>query len=155
MRHPIRIFMLMALALLIAAACAADMSGDNALEEKQYPSDEELATVERVSLDYVKARLNNPDVIIVDVRIVDGIIPTEKVLGALVEDWEKVPEWSRGLSKDKEIITYCACPKEFTGAAVALELQGLGFKDVKTIEGGWNAWKAGGYPVVPTGSRQE
>jgi 3-mercaptopyruvate sulfurtransferase SseA len=68
----------------------------------------DLSGVERVSPEYVKTRLDAPDVIIVDVRRVGEMIPSEKIPGARIEDWQKVGDWAGDIPRGKEIVTYCA-----------------------------------------------
>ncbi len=49
---------------------------------------------------------------------------------------------------DKPIVTYCACGAgESDSADVASQLIAVGFKDVRTLSDGWDAWVAAGYPV--------
>lgn len=68
----------------------------------------DLSGVERVSPEYVSKKLDDPDVVIVDVRRMDDLIPPEKIAGAIIEDWQKVDEWSQDIPRDKEIISYCS-----------------------------------------------
>lgn len=68
----------------------------------------DLSVVERVALEYVQANLDNPDVLLIDVRRFEDMIPPEKIPGALVKDWELTKQWSKDLPRGKEIITYCA-----------------------------------------------
>jgi len=52
------------------------------------------------------------------------------------------------LSKEREIIFYCACPQDETSTARAEEYEARGFSNVKVLSGGVYAWKAAGYPVI-------
>jgi 3-mercaptopyruvate sulfurtransferase SseA len=68
----------------------------------------DLSGVERVTPEYVSQKLDDPNVVIVDVRRMGDMIPPQKIPGARVENWEQTSSWSDDVSKDKEIITYCA-----------------------------------------------
>ena len=46
-----------------------------------------------------------------------------------------------------EVIVYCACPNEASAAVVAKQLMRAGFKRVRPLAGGIEAWVEQGYPV--------
>jgi rhodanese-related sulfurtransferase len=46
-----------------------------------------------------------------------------------------------------EVIVYCACPNEASAAQVAKRLLRQGFKRVRPLAGGIDAWVAAGYQV--------
>jgi rhodanese-related sulfurtransferase len=74
-------------------------------------------------------------------RLRDGAIP-----GALAwssEDGAATAE----LPRDMEVVVYCACPNEVSAAKVARELQRAGFRNVRPLLGGIDAWIAAGLPV--------
>jgi membrane protein DedA with SNARE-associated domain/rhodanese-related sulfurtransferase len=54
------------------------------------------------------------------------------------------------LERDREVILYCTCPNEASAASVAKVLMSLGFKRVRPLLGGLDAWVAAGYPVNTT-----
>ncbi len=45
------------------------------------------------------------------------------------------------LAKDREIIFYCAWPQEATSARRAEEYEAKGFKNVRALRGGFDAWR--------------
>ena len=51
------------------------------------------------------------------------------------------------LPHDTELVVYCACPNEVSAAKVARELQRAGFRNVRPLLGGIDAWIAAGLPV--------
>ena len=53
------------------------------------------------------------------------------------------------IPKDKEVIFYCTCPGDKTSRAVLRQALDLGFFKIKFLKGGFEAWKAKGYPVEP------
>lgn len=87
--------------------------------------------------------------IIVDVRS-----PTARALephgipGALHVPLEDVARHIKDLPRDRDIVLYCACPSEASAARVARVLMNHGFKKVRPLHGGLDAWIAAGYAVV-------
>lgn len=85
--------------------------------------------------------------IIIDVRaqperLRDGIIP-----GALPWPGEGDEDQTLDLPKDSEVIVYCACPNEVSAARVAKRLHREGFKRVRPLHGGIEAWIDAGRTV--------
>jgi membrane protein DedA with SNARE-associated domain/rhodanese-related sulfurtransferase len=87
--------------------------------------------------------------IIVDVRS-----PTARALeprwipGALHVPLEEIAKHIKDLPRDRDIVLYCACPSEASAARVARVLINHGFKKVRPLHGGLDAWRAAGYAVV-------
>jgi rhodanese-related sulfurtransferase len=48
---------------------------------------------------------------------------------------------------DGEVVVYCACPNEATAVKVAQRLQKLGFKRIRPLHGGIDAWIEAGLEV--------
>lgn len=48
----------------------------------------------------------------------------------------------------KTIITYCACDAEQSSGRAAASLVAHGVKNVFALKGGWQEWKAKGYPAM-------
>jgi rhodanese-related sulfurtransferase len=53
------------------------------------------------------------------------------------------------IPKHKEAIVYCTCPGDKTSRAVLRRALDLQFFKIKFLKGGFEAWKAKGYPVEP------
>ncbi|MGC1650470.1 MAG: rhodanese-like domain-containing protein [Candidatus Sulfotelmatobacter sp.] len=53
------------------------------------------------------------------------------------------------IPQDKEAIVYCTCPGDKTSRAVLRRALDLQFFKIKFLRGGFEAWKAKGYPVEP------
>src|SRR5262249_15731635 len=51
------------------------------------------------------------------------------------------------LPRDREIVTYCACPNDEIAVRGAQVFQEAGFKRVRVLKGGWQAWLKAGGPV--------
>ena len=65
--------------------------------------------------------------------------------------WDDVDRHLQELPRDREIIVYCTCPSEASAARVAKMLINHGFKEVRPLFGGLDAWIAAGYAVEATG----
>jgi membrane protein DedA with SNARE-associated domain/rhodanese-related sulfurtransferase len=52
------------------------------------------------------------------------------------------------LPREREIILYCTCPSEASAASVARILMNHGFKRVRPLHGGLDAWVAAGYAIA-------
>jgi rhodanese-related sulfurtransferase len=52
------------------------------------------------------------------------------------------------LAPQHEVIVYCDCPNEASAAKVARELKQRGFKRVRPLAGGFEAWQALGLPIA-------
>jgi rhodanese-related sulfurtransferase len=67
--------------------------------------------------------------------------------GALNVPLQDVGRHLKELPRDREIILYCTCPSEASAARVAKILMNHGFKRVRPLLGGLDAWIAAGYAV--------
>jgi len=68
--------------------------------------------------------------------------------GALHVPLQDVAHHLKELPRDRDIILYCTCPSEASAARVAKILMNHGFKRVRPLNGGLDAWVAAGYAVV-------
>ena len=67
------------------------------------------ADVPRMKKDELKAMLDNPDLVILDVRAEgDWKGDKLKIKGAIREDPDSVKSWAEKYAKDKTIVLYCA-----------------------------------------------
>src|SRR5262249_29423628 len=73
-----------------------------------------------------------------DGRQIPGAHPVD--LDALESTPERVP-------RDGGVVVYCACPNEATAAKVALKLRARGFRRVRPLGGGIDAWMSAGLTV--------
>jgi membrane protein DedA with SNARE-associated domain/rhodanese-related sulfurtransferase len=67
--------------------------------------------------------------------------------GALHVPLQDMAHRLKELPRDREIILYCTCPSEASAARVAKILMNHGFKKVRPLYGGLDAWVAAGYGV--------
>jgi rhodanese-related sulfurtransferase len=55
----------------------------------------------------------------------------------------------KDLSRNAEIVTYCACPKDEASIEAAQILRESGFTNVRVLQGGWSEWLKANGPVQP------
>ncbi|MEI2453619.1 rhodanese-like domain-containing protein [Lysobacter firmicutimachus] len=53
-----------------------------------------------------------------------------------------------GIAPRDEVVVYCDCPNEASAATLARELRRRGFKRVRPLAGGFEAWRAQGHAVA-------
>jgi rhodanese-related sulfurtransferase len=104
-----------------------------------------------MSAEELKAKLaRNEPVTIIDVRATESYTNNNKIKGSI---YVKLRRLSYRLSmpplknapRDREVITYCACPHDEASIRAAQILLDAGFKRVRVLQGGWQMWlKANG-----------
>jgi membrane protein DedA with SNARE-associated domain/rhodanese-related sulfurtransferase len=86
--------------------------------------------------------------VIIDVRSVTArALEPRWIPGALHVPLQDVARRLKELPRDRDIILYCTCPSEASAARVAKILMNHGFKRVRPLHGGLDAWVAAGYDV--------
>ena len=86
--------------------------------------------------------------LVVDVRSPTALtLDPRRIPGAIHVPLQGVQEHLRDLPRDREIIAYCSCPNEASAAQVAKLLINNGFRKVRPLQGGLDAWVAAGYAV--------
>jgi membrane protein DedA with SNARE-associated domain/rhodanese-related sulfurtransferase len=89
--------------------------------------------------------------VIVDVRSITArALEPRWIPGALHVPLQDVARRLKDLPRDKDIVLYCTCPSEASAARVAKILMNHGFKRVRPLFGGLDAWVAAGYSVEKT-----
>jgi membrane protein DedA with SNARE-associated domain/rhodanese-related sulfurtransferase len=77
-----------------------------------------------------------------EVREQDGMIP-----GAVSAHPASIDPVVAKYSLDSEIVVYCACPNEESAASAAKHLKRAGFKRIRPLLGGIDAWVQAGHPI--------
>jgi membrane protein DedA with SNARE-associated domain/rhodanese-related sulfurtransferase len=86
---------------------------------------------------------------IVDLRHPLDYLPDPRVLpGAVRVSPTELTSHHAHLPRDRDLILYCTCPSEETSGKVALQLHKLGINRVRPLRGGFDAWRAAGYPLI-------
>jgi membrane protein DedA with SNARE-associated domain/rhodanese-related sulfurtransferase len=87
--------------------------------------------------------------LIIDVRSATArALEPHWIPGALHISLPDVGVHLQDLPRNRDIILYCTCPSEASAARVAKTLMNHGFKRVRPLHGGLDAWVAAGYSVA-------
>ena len=104
--------------------------------------------MDRVSVDELRTLMDESKVkAIVDVRSPLMQASTGRIPGARTIDMKKIAESFKGVPVDGEVIVYCACPNEATAVKVAQTLRKIGYKRIRPLNGGIDAWIEAGNAV--------
>lgn len=109
--------------------------------------DDALTRVDEISADEVKEKLESDDnFVLVDVREQDewksSHIAGAQYLGKGVIERDIGDEVR---DEDKELVLYCG--GGYRSALAADNLQKMGYRNVKSLKGGFRTWTEAGYPV--------
>jgi membrane protein DedA with SNARE-associated domain/rhodanese-related sulfurtransferase len=86
--------------------------------------------------------------LIVDVRTHTAIsLAPHRIPGAIHVPLQEISRHAGQLSPDREIVLYCACPREASAAQAARLLMKAGTEKIRSLDGGLGAWISAGYPV--------
>jgi len=106
--------------------------------------------MDRVSVDELRDLIDTNKVsAIVDVRSPLTQAATGRIPGARTIDIKNIAKGFEGVAKDEEVIVYCACPNEATAVKIAQQLRKIGFKRIRPLHGGIDAWIGAGNAVEP------
>ena len=112
--------------------------------------------VNMITADELKGKMtSNQPIMIIDVRGSEAYAAASSTIkGAIHFKVRKLKERLalsplKDLPKDREIVTYCSCPKDESSIAAAQILQASGFKRVRVLQGGWQEWLKANGPVEP------
>lgn len=144
--------MCLAPAGLVTTSVAAG-SGSSAPNEVTQTSSPE---VQFVTVEELKAKLaKNEPVTIIDVRGSTGVLENDnKIKGAVYVKLRRLKSRLvipplRDVPRDREVVTYCACPNDESSVRAAQMLLESGFKRVRVLKGGWVTWKRANGAVEP------
>jgi rhodanese-related sulfurtransferase len=112
--------------------------------------------VSMITAEELKTKMaNNEQVVVIDVRSSEGFASSAStVKGSIHFKLRKLKSRLnfaplRDLPRNREIVTYCACPKDQSSIAAAQILQAAGFTRVRVLQGGWHEWLRVSGPVQP------
>ncbi|WP_430387843.1 DedA family protein/thiosulfate sulfurtransferase GlpE [Dyella sp. 20L07] len=103
----------------------------------------------RISVDELNEAMSTGHLpVIVDVRS-DAVrmVDSRVIPGALLADVKTVDRITASVPADTELVVYCNCPNEASAAVVAKALMAHGYKRVRPLLGGLDAWDAAGFPL--------
>ena len=112
--------------------------------------------VSMITAEELKTKMTkNEQVTVIDVRSSEGFANSgTTVKGSIHYKLRKLKSRLnfaplKDLPRSREIVTYCACPKDQSSIAAAQILQAAGFTRVKVLQGGWHEWLRVNGPVQP------
>jgi membrane protein DedA with SNARE-associated domain/rhodanese-related sulfurtransferase len=106
--------------------------------------------MDRITVDELRALIDTgAEPVILDVRgdetrRREGVIPGS--LWAHPSDLDPV---IRGYARDTELVVYCSCPNEASAALAAKHLRQAGFRKIRPLLGGTEAWIQAGHEIEP------
>jgi rhodanese-related sulfurtransferase len=103
----------------------------------------------RITPEELKAKMDaKENILIFDMRnYLDRNMDPVRIPGAFHVLPQHIEFQSEDLAADQEIIVYCTCPNEATSARVALQLQRMGLRHTRPLQGGLDGWSAHNLPV--------
>lgn len=85
---------------------------------------------------------------IIDVRSEAArMMDTRVIPGALLADVNSIDRIVGEVPIESELVIYCTCPNEASAALVAKALMARGYKRVRPLLGGLDAWNEAGFPL--------
>lgn len=86
--------------------------------------------------------------IVVDIRSQPARLLDSRVIpGALLADLDGIGRSLQDIPPDRELVIYCNCPNEVSAAKAAKLLMALGYRRVRPLLGGLDAWDSAGYAI--------
>ncbi len=112
--------------------------------------------VEFITAEELKAKLaKNEPVTVIDVRAASGSLDGgNKIKGAVYAKLRRLKSRLafpplRDVPRNREVVTYCACPNDESSVRAVQILREAGFKHVRVLKGGWVVWKKANGQVEP------
>ena len=109
-----------------------------------------------ITADELKGKLaKNEPVVIIDVRATSGLLDSDnKIKGAIHVKLRRLKSRLsfpplKDVPRNREVITYCACPNDDSAVRAAQVLLETGFTRVRVLKGGWVIWKKANGQVEP------
>ncbi|HSO07920.1 MAG TPA: DedA family protein/thiosulfate sulfurtransferase GlpE [Pelomicrobium sp.] len=72
-------------------------------------------------------------------------LDARRIPGALPLDLEELERAIAGVAPERDVVVYCSCPNEASAVKVARLLKARGFRRVRPLTGGLDAWGAAGF----------
>jgi len=133
-------------ALGIIAALAVLYTAYKYFQRRRLFNDLKMARITAEELHQKQQAGENP--IILDLR---SLAELERnpllILGAFHMTIEEIQTRHHEIPRDRDIILYCSCPNEVSARRAAQILLQKGYRRVRPLEGGIDAWVKAGYPV--------
>lgn len=99
-----------------------------------------IRNVPRISIDELKALMDQKAVLILDVRDPDSFAKG-RIPGSINIDYTQIlKQAGRFAGETRTIVAYCACANEMTAARASVDLAAKGIPGAKALKGGWDEW---------------
>ena len=104
----------------------------------------------RITVDELNRAMTSGEApVVVDVRSAPARVFDPRIIpGALLADPKSIGQVVRNLPPDHELVIYCGCPNEVSSATAAKLLMAAGYRHVRPLLGGLDAWAAAGYKIA-------
>jgi rhodanese-related sulfurtransferase len=140
-------------ATLVVAALIAAYVGYRFLKRRQFLRSLTAARISAHELNEMMTRGDDP--VVLDVRTrahrrLDG----RQIPGAHAVDLDALEHTLAEVPRERDVVVYCACPNEATAAKVALQLRARGFRRVRPLSGGIDAWASAGLALESVAEAQ-
>jgi rhodanese-related sulfurtransferase len=129
--------------LLMAGVGTAGPAAFGRESVRQSPSE-----IQFITADELKGKLaKNEPVVIIDVRATSGLLDSDnKIKGAIHVKLRRLKSRLsfpplKDVPRNREVVTYCACPNDESAMRAAQVLSETGFSRVRVLKGGWVTWK--------------
>ena len=132
--------------LLLTLSIAVD-SGSNLSAGEGSTANQEVTNSDFISAEELKTKItNNEPVTIIDVRSANSLEGDSKIKGAFYVKLRRLKyrlgfQPLKDVPRDRDVVTYCACPNDEASVRAAEILRESGFKRVHVLKGGWVLWK--------------
>jgi rhodanese-related sulfurtransferase len=140
----------LAVTLVILATASGPISARSSDDKNKTPG------VEFITVEELKAKVSGEQQItIIDVRTSETYASsTTRIKGAMHVNLRKLKARLalpplKDMPRDREVVTYCACPSEESSIAAAKVFMESGFKHVHALKGGWQEWLKANGQVEP------
>jgi rhodanese-related sulfurtransferase len=138
--------------LVLMCLTVADLNAAAAVNVVQpKPADVQFITAEELKSKISK----NEAVTIIDVRATSGLREADnKIKGAVYVKLRRLKSRLallplKDVPRDREVVTFCACPSDESSIHAAQILIEAGFTRVRVLKGGWVTWKRVNGQVEP------
>jgi rhodanese-related sulfurtransferase len=102
----------------------------------------------RISVDELNTLLNSGAApVILDTRA-KHLVEDGWISGAQFVTLEDVDQLVLEIDEDAPVVLYCSCPNEVTAAKVAKKLIGRGYRNIRPLTGGIDAWRDAGFEIT-------
>jgi rhodanese-related sulfurtransferase len=133
---------------LTCMAMATPRTGTSADLAQAYVDPQESVQIEFITAEQLKAQIaKNQPLTIIDVRSNYGSGGDERMItGAIHVKLRRLRSRLlfaplKDVPRDREVVTYCACPNDEASIRAAQLLLDAGFKRVRVLKGGWAVWQ--------------